>query len=540
MELLCSPMRRLVNDSCQSIYTTVNGVVYIFNAYLYPVRGSEFKPTPFDIGLIYTQFSQQIDDILFLNYPWLFESIMICKEAVNENYKLICLDNSTCTKSDTLDYYEVEIRFQSTRWHDITETLSILSHLPLTGFNVTLNGSELTFEAVERDIGYTLPVSKGSYISYDQCSTGTEEITVTHQKSCPLVKLDLTEYVWQDELSGIRFPSLDVELSASDFHFGSNKSVLYICSDAYIDKFLNETDEDIHEAALNAEALLSLICVSVSLVCLFISFLTFCLFPRLRTLPGQTNMTLILCLFIAQTMFLVSSFSRFPRGSNACKTVGLLTHLFWLMSTFWMNICTFHVFKVFSNFGQVTAGKGLKTFLIYWFYSIMLSVTLVLVNIFVSLRNSNNTDFGYGAVSCYISSERMIGYTFGIPLGVVVVANLLMFLWTVCQLLRMPEIQKDVKNKRNDVIIFAKLSTLTGFTWIFGFIFSWTGVKVFSYFFIVLNASQGVFLFLSFVCNQRVLAMYKNRSLGLTSTSASYRSRNTESKSMANSQGTKC
>ena len=527
-----------MNDSCQSIYTNVNGVVYILNAYLYPVNGTEFKPTPNDDEIIYQRFRQPIDEALFFNFE-MFQSIMICKEAIKENYKLICLDNFTCTKSEILNYYEIEIRFQSKGWHDLTEALSFLKHLPLTEFNITLNGSNFTFESVEKDIGYTLPVWNGSYMFYDQCFSGTEEITVAHQKSCQLVKLDLREYVWQDELLGIWFPSLDIELSASDFYFGSNKSILYVCSDAYIDKFLNGTEEEIHEAALNAEALLSLICVSVSLVCLFISFLTFCLFPRLRTLPGQTNMTLILCLFIAQTMFLVSSYSRFPRKSNACKTVGLLTHFFWLMSTFWMNICTFHVFKVFSNLGQVAAEKGLKTFLIYWLYSIMLSVTLVLVNIFVSLRNSNNTDFGYGAVSCYISSERMIGYTFGIPLTVVIVANLLMFLWTVYQLLRMPEIQKDVKNKRNDVIIFAKLSTLTGFSWIFGFIFSWTGVKVFSYLFIVLNASQGVFLFLSFVCNQRVLTMYKNRSFGVTSTSGSFRSRNTESRLIANSQGTK-
>ncbi|CAC5365567.1 unnamed protein product [Mytilus coruscus] len=40
-----------------------------------------------------------------------------------------------------------------------------------------------------------------------------------------------------------------------------------------------------------------------------------------------------------------------------------------------------------------------------------------------------------------------------------------------------------------------------GMSWIFGFVHQWTLIDALSYIFIILNASQGLFMFLSFGCN---------------------------------------
>ena len=55
-----------------------------------------------------------------------------------------------------------------------------------------------------------------------------------------------------------------------------------------------------------------------------------------------------------------------------------------------------------------------------------------------------------------------------------------------------------------------KMSTLTGVGWIFGFLGILTNVEVFEYLFIVANATQGLFLMVSFVCNRRVLMLFEN------------------------------
>jgi hypothetical protein len=59
------------------------------------------------------------------------------------------------------------------------------------------------------------------------------------------------------------------------------------------------------------------------------------------------------------------------------------------------------------------------------------------------------------------------------------------------------------------LLIFAKLSTITGATWIFGLLYAWTNMVVFSYMFIVLNAGQGVFIMFAFIFNRRVFQMIK-------------------------------
>ena len=49
-----------------------------------------------------------------------------------------------------------------------------------------------------------------------------------------------------------------------------------------------------------------------------------------------------------------------------------------------------------------------------------------------------------------------------------------------------------------------------GFTWIFGYIAAFTDVEALWYIYIILNSLQGVFIFISFICNRRIgLLWYK-------------------------------
>ena len=191
-----------------------------------------------------------------------------------------------------------------------------------------------------------------------------------------------------------------------------------------------------------------------------------------------------------------------------------------------MNVCTFHVFRLFIGGVSVSTGRGIKTFICYWSYVVILSVILVLVNTLISLFNSCHSDIGYGKTSCYINLEKMMIFTFVLPVGFVIFSNLVMFISVVCKIVNMPKLQKDVKRERNDIMIFAKLSTLTGLCWIFGFIYLLVDIQLFSYLFIILNASQGVFLFLSFVCNEKVLKMYKDKITYILTQTGNFRTRN--------------
>ena len=65
-----------------------------------------------------------------------------------------------------------------------------------------------------------------------------------------------------------------------------------------------------------------------------------------------------------------------------------------------------------------------------------------------------------------------------------------------------------------------------GFTWIFGYIAAFTDVEALWYIYIILNSLQGVFIFISFICNRRVGLLWskKLKLSGLTAILTSNRS----------------
>ena len=544
MELECSPLRILKNNRCEPLFSEIRNIVYELTLRLYPIRGwnTDFDDLSFIYVPIYIAIGDRMQELLAaLTYSYNFNyggyggspTPDICSMNLFRSKNEKCA-NDSCFWSDEENFFEVELKFHVTDSHGIDDIVQLAVDLEADSLDILVNVTVYKFEVQKRDLGRRAYSPNQSFITVGVCSASTELVKLSKQNTCPLVSISIDDNACFEYMNGVICSTIDMTLNVSEYHFDTNGSGLFVCSDVYLNYFAHFTEEKKPiTSPLNASVLLSLVCIIISLVCLAVSFMTFCLFPRLRTLPGKNNMSLIMALMIAQVMFLISSFGQLNSGSVGCKLVGLLTHFFWLAAVFWMNICTFHVFRVFTGIEALSVDSDIKSFVMYSVYASALPVCLVVINVVVSLISSDGTHFGYGKSTCYISSEKMVGFTFGVPVGIVIISNFIMFAFFIYKIKTAPSVSKDVKNERNDIIIFAKLSTLTGFTWIFGFIYSWTDVEVFSYLFIILNATQGVFLFLSFVCNKRVLTMYKNRSFGETSSSEAYKSRMTESTSQS-------
>jgi hypothetical protein len=151
-------------------------------------------------------------------------------------------------------------------------------------------------------------------------------------------------------------------------------------------------------------------------------------------------------------------------------------------------------------------------------------MSAVLVSINIAVNYIGGTGIGYGGTICWISTPRMVGYVFALPLGLVILSNFLMFLGVVVSLHRRPNLQKRKHRERQDFIIFIKLTSITGISWVFGFLYEWLDIKVFSYIFIILTGCQGLYLMLSFSCNSRVRQLYTSAvkgSINSNSTSVS-------------------
>jgi len=80
--------------------------------------------------------------------------------------------------------------------------------------------------------------------------------------------------------------------------------------------------------------------------------------------------------------------------------------------------------------------------------------------------------------------------------------------------------KKQVVPGEYDVKIYMRMAVLAGFGWTIGFIlfalpdgkegFQYYLVAVLKYLFILLNATPGLFIFVVYVCNRRVLSLYRS------------------------------
>jgi len=334
-------------------------------------------------------------------------------------------------------------------------------------------------------------------------------INFMHLIKCPLINVSQHDHHWTilpDK--SIRIGNTYI-LKTKDFYYTSAESIAVCKSsfDAYVKSIHSSPDR------FSSETIVSIVCIGCSLLCLVLSVITYTILPKLRqSLPGKNTFALICFLLLAQTLYLVGSLGGLTSNEFPCRFLGLITHFSWLCAMFWMNICTFHMFRVLTRTKVASALARWKRFLLYNVYSLTLSLVFVATNIGVS--KTRNGSIGYGSLACYIDTQDMIIFTFALPVGLVVVMNLLFFVVVIVKISRSPSVQKSVKNERNDFEIFVKLSTITGITWVFGLIYMFTDVVAFSYLFIVVNASQGVFLFFAFVANRRVTAMLRERLCG--------------------------
>ena len=353
-------------------------------------------------------------------------------------------------------------------------------------------------------------------IRFPDSKPKTKPTLISKVLGCPLIQLDVNTNVDQNDTV-----SVDPQ---SEYPLGSfitvNESVsvsVYVCADDFLISAAKryQKQETHHQSStddgVSAQGILSLVCTCISILCLILTLITYALFQELRTQPGINTIALVTCLIIAQTLFQFGSGQSDSVPKWGCQTIGVLTHFFWLMVMFWMNVCSVHMFMVFITIKKITVHKkSLKQTIIYTTYTILASGIIVVINIVVSLRRSDMNGIGYGGKMCYITDYRMVGYVFALPVGMIVVVNLGHYIAVIIKMWRLPTVTSETKHTRNFFAIYAKLSTLTGITWVFGFVYVFTGVTALEYIFIIFNASQGVFIFLAFVCNKRVISLHRN------------------------------
>ncbi|CAH1792406.1 unnamed protein product, partial [Owenia fusiformis] len=310
-------------------------------------------------------------------------------------------------------------------------------------------------------------------------------------------------------------------LDPQSFELLTNGSVFIIQSETLIspDEFMllgNTVYVCVNESAFeekqvgvwkfdNTMGLLTIICSALSLVCLAIRLLLQPMVPLYQNFPGKLQFSLVLALFFAGVFFLIG-----PNCTHIkalCSALGVLIHWSYLAAFSWTVIIARDMYMLFgpSSFSR-SSERGVDVFIMYSIFG--WGVPIILVAIALGLDFSDIDPLYkpmYGAEGlCWITQRYALIIFFTLPIALTIIINVGLFIPTAITLWKSMSKRAQTTNSKQEypLGIYTKLFCLMGFTWIFAFIAPYN--VAFWYIFIVLNSSQGVYIFVAFVLTKKV------------------------------------
>ncbi|XP_028412604.1 uncharacterized protein LOC114535506 [Dendronephthya gigantea] len=335
-------------------------------------------------------------------------------------------------------------------------------------------------------------------------------------------------YVPLDSYEYVIFPNLTVyhNKTRSTFNFGeylidtnsdkehgrisalSKNSSISVC--LKLRNTFNETETK-HSRTTSSLGLriLTLICFTISIICLSLLFITYVLFRELRTVPGMNLMNLSGSMVVGDLIWLIGT-THFV-GTLACEALAILEQYFLQVSFVAMSVISFHSWRVFSQpiKGRI-ANKSKRRFVIYsiivWF------APAIFVAICVILDKTETFQVDYG-IDCWLGTTKAKLFLFLLPLALSLLINICTFIQTAISLSRHQKNRQTLhrKESKQDLVISAKLATMVGFPWLFSFFgIMFPNEEAFDYLFVIFVCLQGLYIGMAFAFNKKTLKLYKD------------------------------
>lgn len=322
---------------------------------------------------------------------------------------------------------------------------------------------------------------------------------------CKQVALDKSEViVLFKPFTSVTIVSSKVEIEQGHFRIAEN-GMVRICIDTLL--LLKKPKVLIDKVISTIMAAATII----SMICLFATFVTYCIFPSLRSVPGKNNMSLVFSLFFLQAVYTFSANQ--IENPLSCQVIGIIIHFFLLSYFACLCVCTFHMFKAFSSIsGPYSTGYSYRIMLAYCLFSYCTPTIIIIINIAVTFSLADNIGYGVRGYICFLKYSSAVIGTVIIPISFVCVCNVAFFIITMYKISSTPKIQRTSSHKttHDNSIVYIKLFSITGITWVFPIIDAFIPMTLLTVMFSLLNVLQGVYIFLSYICNSRVKRLYKN------------------------------
>ena len=262
----------------------------------------------------------------------------------------------------------------------------------------------------------------------------TTTIKTADDAGCAWIQLNPSEYQRLSNKS-IYVPLYDATYDADSYLRGDNQTA-YICTPFQ----RNYTQWD--QEALRVDTVgtyLSVICSVISLLALAFQFAVYMAFPTLRNTPGRCVISLVVSLFVGQLLFLLVKTGSFV-SPGFCFGQATLMHFAFMAAFFWMNVMAFDVYRTFA--GRTTAvgsssslAGARRRFAGYSAYAWVSAALVVAVGVAIDLADVDGAyQPRYGHRICWFGSRGGLLILFGVPVGALLVANVVMFALSVRQI----------------------------------------------------------------------------------------------------------
>lgn len=435
--------------------------------------------------------------------------------------------NSTINSDDPLEYPKIDnIVFHSTYVDDKNDgiceyslTKAVVRHMfCVENRTFSVNKDDFlenqTIFVKETKQNY----SRGQYLVYNH---GNETRIAICKDSKPV---NCSYYYAVEKETGWKlFPNHSVysNSTASWFHYGEYSIVngtLWLCLTKDFFKIVNITwhsSTSVHDDILSYTTLVTL---TISLTSLAVLLIIYSMFLPLRNLPGKNLMVLCGTLGLGQLLWLlqnvVSSWS-----SVVCKVVSVALQYFFLSSFCSSGSIAFHSFITFQAIAKGNLRKSApgKSFLWYTMYSLGFPFVVVAICWLLNFYKLVSIEYAGRQGNCWIGDTRGLHIAFIGPMFCLLCLNFVLLFATLRVIYKCTKASQDIAEKsgatsKKHVAIYLRMSTMMGFTWLFGvFQLIFPELLVFRYFFVFFNGLQGFYIALAFLFTDSVKKMFSKR-----------------------------
>ncbi|KAH6938759.1 hypothetical protein HPB50_012418 [Hyalomma asiaticum] len=237
------------------------------------------------------------------------------------------------------------------------------------------------------------------------------------------------------------------------------------------------------------------VAMAVSLMFLALICVAYCVLPDLRSTHGKNLLSLSGCFIVLYVGLIVDFTLRSVLPRRMCLAVAVVQHTSFLAVFFWTNVMAFDVTPAYA--WTATAAVSAPAFVLHF---------TELVPQAYRPR--------FGEVRCWLSGQLAYALYFNLPVGIILLCNVVIFGLTAWALYRAKTLQRvtlQAKQHKKMFYLYVKLSVVMGIIWVFEFIPWITGYYRLYGLAGMLNSLHGIYLFFIFVFKRKTLAQLRQR-----------------------------